>query len=172
MRALLSEFLDRTLHWRTSRSLEAHLEGCPPCRVFVASIEQTILLYRERPVVDVPAHVRGHLRDLLHILAEVLLRTDTLPVPPATVEQAVDQVKNEFLPLADADAIWLDRVARTHKASLEGTDRLPDLARFLDTHLMLCYRNGHEWYDVHPLIADEVREQAERAAARSNGTPG
>jgi predicted anti-sigma-YlaC factor YlaD len=65
MRALLSDFLDRTLHWRTSRSLEAHLAACPPCRGFVATVEQTILLYRERPVVDVPVAVRGHLRELL-----------------------------------------------------------------------------------------------------------
>ena len=65
MRALLSDFLDHSLHWRTSRSLEAHLAVCPPCRVYVASIERTILLYRERPVVDVPVAVRGHLRELL-----------------------------------------------------------------------------------------------------------
>ena len=65
MRALLSDFLDHSLHWRTARSLEAHLTACPPCAVYVASIEKTILLYRERPVVDVPPAVRGHLRDLL-----------------------------------------------------------------------------------------------------------
>ena len=65
MRALLSDFIDRTLHWRTSRSLEAHLADCPPCRCFVATVEKTILLYRERPVVDVPVAVRGHLRELM-----------------------------------------------------------------------------------------------------------
>ena len=35
-------------------------------------------------------------------------------------------------------------------------------ARFLDTHLVLCYRNGAEWYDVHPLVRDLVLEQAAR----------
>ncbi len=65
MRALLSDFLDHTLHWRTSRSLEAHLAACPPCRCYVNTIERTILLYRERPVVDVPVAVRGHLREVL-----------------------------------------------------------------------------------------------------------
>jgi anti-sigma factor RsiW len=65
MRALLSDFLDHSLHWRTARSLEAHLAACPPCAVFVASVERTIVLYRERPVVDVPPAVRGHLRELL-----------------------------------------------------------------------------------------------------------
>jgi len=65
MRALLSDFIDHALHWRTARSLEAHLAACPPCRCYVASIERTIVLYRERPVVDVPLAVRGHLRELL-----------------------------------------------------------------------------------------------------------
>ncbi len=65
MRELLSDFIDHALHWRTTRSLEAHLAACPPCRCYVATIERTIVLYRERPVVDVPVTVRGHLRELL-----------------------------------------------------------------------------------------------------------
>jgi len=65
MRELLSDFIDHSLHWRTARSLEAHLESCPPCRCYVATIERTIVLYRERPVVDVPVAVRGHLREVL-----------------------------------------------------------------------------------------------------------
>jgi anti-sigma factor RsiW len=65
MRKLLSDFIDHELHWRTARSLEAHLVVCPPCRCYVATIERTIVLYRERPVVDVPVAVRGHLRQVL-----------------------------------------------------------------------------------------------------------
>lgn len=65
LRALLSDYLDRTLHWRTSRTLEEHLAACPSCAGYLSSVEQTILLYRERPVVDVPVEVRGHLRELL-----------------------------------------------------------------------------------------------------------
>ena len=65
MRELLSDFIDHQLHWRIARSLEAHLVVCPPCRCYVATIERTIVLYRERPVVDVPIAVRGHLRKVL-----------------------------------------------------------------------------------------------------------
>lgn len=65
MRELLSDFIDNALHWRTARSLAAHLAACPPCRCYVATIERTIVLYRERPVVDVPVAVRGHLREVL-----------------------------------------------------------------------------------------------------------
>jgi hypothetical protein len=110
----------------------------------------------------------GHLRDLLRMLAELLRRATVLPVSDSTLEAAINQIRTESLPIADADAVWLARIAETHDASLTEVARLPDLARFLDTHLVLCYRNGGlEWYDAHPLIADEVRRQAAAVMKRA-----
>ncbi|MEZ4409489.1 MAG: AAA family ATPase [Polyangiales bacterium] len=109
----------------------------------------------------------GHLRDLLRILAEIVRRADSLPVSDHAVESAVNQIKNDALPIAEQDAVWLARIANTNRASLAVASRLPDLARFLDTHLVLCYRNGDEWYDVHPLIRDEVEAQALDVAKRA-----
>ena len=106
----------------------------------------------------------GHLRDLLRLLAEVLRRAKVLPVPDGTVEAAINQMRTEFLPVADDDARWLAAIARSHRTALPDTSRLPDLARFFDTHLALCYQNGDEWYDVHPLIAEHVIEQADKAS--------
>lgn len=105
----------------------------------------------------------GHLRDLLRLLAEVLRRAKSLPVTDSTVDAAINQIRTEFLPIANDDARWLADIARSHQTALPNKDRLPDLARFFDTHLALCYRNGDEWYDVHPLIADHVIEQADKA---------
>ena len=102
----------------------------------------------------------GHLRDLLRLLAEVLRRATVLPVPAKTVTAAIDQLRTEFLPIADEDARWLSEIARSHQTALPSTEDLPALARFFDTHLALCYRNGDEWYDVHPLISDHVTNQA------------
>jgi len=82
----------------------------------------------------------------------------------AVVDRALEPDDQFYVPLYGDD----QRVAETHSAALEKSDRLPDLARFLDTHMILCYRNGHEWYDVHPLIAEVVRDQA---AARTQGRP-
>lgn len=101
----------------------------------------------------------GHLRDLLRILAEVLRRAQRVPVGEPTIDAAIHQIRNEFLPIADADAAWLSRVAATHRASLSEAARLPDLARFFDSHLILSYRNGEEWFDIHPLVAEEVAHQ-------------
>lgn len=101
----------------------------------------------------------GHLRDLLRILAEVLRRAQQVPVGESAIDAAIHQIRNEFLPIADADALWLRRVAATHRASLSEAAHLPDLARFFDSHLVLSYRNGEEWFDIHPLVADEVAQQ-------------
>lgn len=100
-------------------------------------------------------------------LAEILRRAKSLPVPESTVDAAIDQLRTEFLPIADDDALWLAEIARTHRAALEKADKLPDLARFFDTHLALCYRNGHEWYDIHPLIYEHIMTQAQEAQQRA-----
>lgn len=109
----------------------------------------------------------GHLRDLLRLVSGVLRLADRLPVEESTVEAAIHQLRNEFLPIADDDAKWLAAIANSHQAALDSTNQLPVLARFLDTHLALCYRNGDEWFDIHPLIADQVDRQVEEARPRS-----
>jgi hypothetical protein len=120
-------------------------------------------LLENRQVLDrLSALSGGHLRDLLRIVAEVVLRASALPVPGKVVDTALNQVRNEFLPIAESDARWLERVSRSHDPSLIEPARLPDLARFLDTHLILCYQNGTLWYDVHPLVLDHIKAQVER----------
>lgn len=109
----------------------------------------------------------GHLRDLLRLVSGVLRVADRLPVAESTVEAAIHQLRNEFLPIADDDARWLAAIAKSHQTALDNTSQLPALARFLDTHLALCYRNGDEWYDIHPLISDQVDRQVEEARVRS-----
>ncbi|MBZ5626483.1 MAG: ATP-binding protein [Acidobacteriia bacterium] len=39
------------------------------------------------------------------------------------------------------------------------------LTRFLDTLLVLYLRNGEEWYDLHPLVRDEVQKIAKSSRA-------
>jgi hypothetical protein len=39
------------------------------------------------------------------------------------------------------------------------------LTRFLDTHMVLYLKNGTEWYDVHPLVRDEVKAIVAKTAA-------
>ena len=74
-----------------------------------------------------------------------------------------------MLPLPEADKTWLRRIQKTKKPGLEEIAHLPQLARFLDTHLVLNYRNGEDWYDVHPLLWDELKSEGPDGAARVDG---
>lgn len=112
----------------------------------------------------------GHLRDLFRFLQEVLRRADAFPAASEVVDAAISQVRNSYLPLAENDAIWLSGVRHTGLSGLRDRDNLPELARFLDTHLALCYRNGDEWYDVHPLIVPAIEKLVANAAKRDGGS--
>jgi hypothetical protein len=111
----------------------------------------------------------GHLRDLLRMLGEIVRRADRLPVDAQTVQRAITQMRSDLLPIAEDDAVWLQRIAETHEVSLADIERLPRLVTFLDSHLVLCYRNGEEWYDVHPLVRDEVEHIASVRVRESPG---
>ena len=104
----------------------------------------------------------GHFRDLLRLFQEtitlILTWRPKLPVEPEVVERAILNVRNEYLPIALEDARWLAQIEVERKTALP--DSTPEsvgrLSRFLDTHLVLYLTNGEDWYNVHPLIRDEV----------------
>ncbi len=64
-------------------------------------------------------------------------------------------VKSEWSLLAD--------IARSHNAiAADRGDSLRTLARLFDTRVILNYRNGAEWFDIHPLLwplIDQINEQ-------------
>src|SRR5688500_2737393 len=102
----------------------------------------------------------GYLRDLFRMLQGCLrqARGKPLPIDDRTLEVAVHEVRNSYLPLARSDARWLASIGRSkapelavHRAGEEAAN-LYDLGRMFDTHLVLCYLDKAEWYDVHPLL--------------------
>ncbi len=119
----------------------------------------------------------GHLRDLLRLTAEVLRRAQSVPVSADVVDGAIRAIRAEMLPIADDHARWLGRIATTREAELASVSQMSDLAAFLDSHVVLCFKNGaDEYYDVHPLIRDRILKQAkdlrERDAELSGGSGG
>jgi hypothetical protein len=106
----------------------------------------------------------GHFRDLLLLLREAVLRAKTFPVSEAVIEGAINAVRGNFLPIAIDDAKWLDHIGRIRDTGLRSV-AAPDagrLTRFLDTHFVLYFCNGDEWYDIHPLIRQEVADIVKR----------
>ena len=125
------------------------------------------LLGNDRSLLDrLIRNSGGHLRDLLRLLSQVLLRARELPVPGRIVDAAISQVRSTFLPIPNVDALWLAEIADSYQVDLEELAALPSLSRFFDTHLVLCYRSGEEWYDIHPLVREHVHAQAEQVRRR------
>lgn len=106
----------------------------------------------------------GDLRDFFRLVREcvVAISTVRLAEPGATLSEEMvtrveEQLRNELLPIAEDDARWLARIHRSKDAALPTTDALPALARFLDGNLIMNYLNGEPWYDIHPLLVEEIR---------------
>jgi len=115
----------------------------------------------------------GDLRDFFRLLrdAVVMLSLSRQADPAAVIDTAIlDQVegrlRNELLPLAEDDARWLARIHCSKEPSLPSNTELADLARFLDGNLIMNYLNGEPWYDVHPLLVDEIsRDSGDRGSS-------
>jgi hypothetical protein len=110
----------------------------------------------------------GHFRDLLRLLRDTVVRATplpSLPVPPAVIAHTINAARRDFLPIAQDDARWLAEIARVRATALPSTEATPvnRLARFLDSHFVLYFINADEWYDIHPLIRDEVAEVVQAA---------
>ena len=116
----------------------------------------------------------GHFRDLLLLFREALLRTKSLPVTEDVINLATTSFRSTFLPIAIDDAQWLDKIGKLRTTSLPSvkTEDVTRLTRFLDTHFVLYLTNGEEWYDIHPLIRDEVAAIVQRhGELKSSATP-
>jgi len=104
----------------------------------------------------------GDLRDFFRLAQSCIVKAamgtkGTLPLPESVLDDAENHLRRDMLPLAEADKEWLKRITETKKPGLKEIQHLPQLARFLDTHLVLNYRNGEDWYDVHPLLWSELK---------------
>jgi hypothetical protein len=117
-------------------------------------------------------HCGGHFRDLFLLLREAVLRARQLPVTDEVVPAAIRSVRSNFLPIALEDAQWLDKIQHSRTAMLPSSapEDASRLTRFLDTHFVLYLTNGEEWYDIHPLIRNEVAEIVKRSVGNSGST--
>lgn len=113
----------------------------------------------------------GFLRDLLRLYRECVARGEEygLPLSDAAIDEAIENVRNGYRHLADTDVQWLHRVAASGEIELPSMDHITTLARFFDLHLVLGYRNGASWFDVHPIIAEQVMLRASTLHARDEG---
>jgi len=109
----------------------------------------------------------GDLREFFRLIRYCLptVRDDSqLPLSKQAVAVAENQARTEMLPIPDEYLSWLQRISKSHAAELAVESHLPTLARFLDGRLVLIYRNGDDWYDIHPLLRGIVDAHVPSAA--------
>lgn len=70
LKELLPDYLDSELQSQVCAEVKAHLEECEDCRIFVKTVETTIVLYKEYPDSDVPEEVSIDLRNLIRVRVE------------------------------------------------------------------------------------------------------
>ena len=98
----------------------------------------------------------GHFRDLLSLLRETVLQANNFPVGDEEIEHAIASVRSTFLPISKEDAHFLAEIEATRSSSLND-ENIGRLTRLFDMGLILYFKNGEEWYDIHPLVRDEVQ---------------
>jgi hypothetical protein len=116
----------------------------------------------------------GDIRDFFRLVREVVisLRTAQLSRKDAELDEkmmdrVIQQLRNDLLPIASEDAVWLARIHETKQAGLQTEKNLPDLARFLDSNRIMNYLNGEPWYDIHPLLVDEITRMVNSDSRKS-----
>jgi anti-sigma factor RsiW len=62
---LLLEYLEATLDDDVVRQLEAHLEGCEPCKAYLATYRRTVGVVGEAARTEMPPEMRRHLASFL-----------------------------------------------------------------------------------------------------------
>lgn len=98
----------------------------------------------------------GHLRDLLRLVREAAIVSNSLPLTDQDLDRARQNVRNTLVPIADDERECLRHVRDTHALPLPSQEAWGPLAGLFDRHLVLGYKNGEVWYDVHPLIRDDL----------------
>lgn len=63
----LSDYIDGELEEALCAELEAHLAGCPNCRVMVDTVRKTITLYSRQATTELPSEVEVRLFRVLNL---------------------------------------------------------------------------------------------------------
>jgi hypothetical protein len=95
----------------------------------------------------------GYPRDVLRMIREMLWMAKRFPVSPADATRILSRVGESYAQaIRSPDVDILVEVAQSHTLPSGDMSRLGQFGRLLDQWLILAYRNGHEWYDLHPLV--------------------
>jgi hypothetical protein len=102
----------------------------------------------------------GFIRDLLRLL-QIVVR-DSLSTGPAeskAITAAINELRQSYLPIVakDAEALHRMMISREVGISDSSDEEIARLANLMNTQMAFFFLNGDDWFDVHPLLRDEVQ---------------
>jgi hypothetical protein len=101
-------------------------------------------------------HSGGYLRDLLRFVRAFLRPHVDFPVSHSRIAASIDVLAEEYQrTVFGTDLELLGLVAKEHSPPREALADLAPFGRLVERHLVLAYRNGREWYDLHPLVRQD-----------------
>lgn len=95
----------------------------------------------------------GYPRDLLRMVRQVLIDARTVPVAPSLTQRIIDELTAQYAFVVRGNSLpLLKRIATSHSLPQDDAEQVAAFGRLLERWLVLAYRNGEEWYDLHPLV--------------------
>ena len=111
---------------------------------------------------DIAWHSGGDLRDFFRMLNELLVRADfsgdAIPAFEApTVQGLLADFRNQLrLTLTEDLRARMAVIRRDKQLSVSDDNDYSPTLRLLDSNLVMNYQNGEPWFDIHPLLLDDV----------------
>ncbi len=114
-------------------------------RVFGDDLDATLL-----PILEASG---GYPRDLLRMVRQLLIDTRAFPVQAPDAQRVIDELSQQYAFIVRGTNLPLLRqIATTHAMPQQDAEQVAAFGRLLERWLVLAYRNGDEWYDLHPLV--------------------
>ncbi|MCB9764181.1 MAG: hypothetical protein H6739_30700 [Alphaproteobacteria bacterium] len=95
----------------------------------------------------------GYPRDLLRLVRDLLTRARSFPVGPSDLDRVVQVLAEDYKHATLLSDLTVLRYVHANHRLPDGDDAVRSAARLFDLLQVLTYRNGREWYALHPLVA-------------------
>ena len=155
-----------TAHVFQARSREPDAEGVAIIREIVTrrygQWEELISAEALDQVIEASG---GDLRDLFRMLSILLLELEFSTNVDAALRYTLNQIRRDMTWITTGHLERLRHLATTKAPRLESDADMDALVHDLETKRVLMYRNGEDWYDVHPLLREQVERERPGSAA-------
>ena len=101
----------------------------------------------------------GHVRTLINMVNHLIFKNarEDFPVSKNMVDATIRDFRRQAKAAIRPEGIpVLKIIGEKHDVSAVPESQLSQLARYMDHHMVLCYRNGEDWYEVHPLVQEDI----------------